>query len=64
MTEAHKFTPRTKHIALKYHHVRSHNDLGKIKIIYKPSEEQIADILTKPVNDPQFHVLIYLFIFV
>ena len=60
MTEAHKFTPRTKHIALKYHHFRSHTDSGKIKIIYKPSEEQIADILTKPVNDPQFYVLRYL----
>ena len=60
MMEAHKFTPRTKHIAMKYHHFRSHVDLGKIKIIYKPSEKQIADILTKPVNDPQFYVLRYL----
>ena len=60
MTEAHKFTPRTKHIALKYHHFRYHVDSGKIKIIYKPSEKQIADILTKPVNDPQFYVLRYL----
>ena len=59
MTEAPKFTPINKQIALKYHHFRSHVDSGKIKIIYKHSEEQIADILTKPVNDPQFYVLIY-----
>ena len=57
MAEDHNFTPSTKHIALKYHNFRSHVDSGKIKIIYKPSEEQIADILTKPVNDPQFYVL-------
>ena len=52
MTEARNFTPRTKNIALNYHHFRTHVDSEKIKIIYKPSEEQIADILTKPVNDP------------
>ena len=60
MTEAHKLTPRTKLIALKYHHLWSHVDSVKIKIIYKPLEEKIAEILSKPVNDPQFYVLRYL----
>ena len=60
MTEAHKFTSRTKNIALKYDHLRSHVDSGKIKIIYKPSKEQIVEILTKLVNDPQFYVVRYL----
>lgn len=36
---------RSKHIDVKYHYIRE----GKINIIYCPSENMTADILTKPV---------------
>jgi len=54
-----KFTPRTKHIAIKYHHFRKHvktasNPAGFIEIVYCPTTEQIADIFTKPVSDALF----------
>ena len=54
-----RFTPRTKHIAIKYHHFRKHvrtpsNPSGFIDIIYCPTSEQIADIFTKPTNDDIF----------
>ena len=54
-----KFTPRTKHIAIKYHHFRKHvrshsNPDGFIDICYCPTQEQIADIFTKPTSDDIF----------
>ena len=52
-----KFTPRTKHIALKYHYFRLfvHNKTVVIKPI--DTREQIADILTKPLDEKQFEYL-------
>ena len=41
-----KFSPRTKHIALKYHHFKSHVKSGRVAIKYKPTDEQLADLLT------------------
>jgi hypothetical protein len=57
MAESTKFTPRTKHIALKYHHFKQFLDTGRINIRYVNTHEQIADILTKPLNDPAFFAL-------
>ena len=55
----HKFTPRTKHISLKYHWFRSFtkgpNKLLNIK--YINTREQTADILTKPLDEPLFTYL-------
>ena len=56
MAESQRFTPRTKHISLKYHWFRSHisgpNKLLNIK--YVNTKEQIADIFTKPLDEPSF----------
>ena len=57
MASAKKFAPRTKHIALKYHHFRSAMNEGKIKIFHVNTNEQIADIFTKPLKIDQFHYL-------
>ena len=62
MTNNPKFTPRTKHIAIKYHHFRKHvksqsNPDGFIEIEYCSTEEQLADIFTKPVRDDIFFKL-------
>ena len=62
MTNNPKFTPRTKHIAIKYHHfwkhVKTHsNPDGFIEIEYCQTEEQTADIFTKPVRDDIFFKL-------
>ena len=46
MAKSDKFTPRTKHIALKYHHFCSHVKNGHIEISYCPTEDQKADLLT------------------
>ena len=41
---------RSKHIDVKYHFIRTTLSEGKIDIVYCPSEEMVADILTKPVS--------------
>ena len=45
-----KTSPRTKHIALKYHHFRSFVG-NTISIHYIETTEQVADIFTKALND-------------
>jgi hypothetical protein len=37
---------RTKHIAIRYHFLRDHQQKGDIKIAYVSTKEQLADILT------------------
>ena len=47
-------TPRTKHIALKYHHFRSFVKSGQIEIFSIGTTEQTADIFTKPLSGDLF----------
>jgi len=49
-----KFTPRTKHIAIKYHHFRSFVQDETITIHSIGTKEQLADILTKPLAESSF----------
>ena len=53
MAVAPKFTPRTKHIALKYHHFKAHVG-NRIDISYISTDLQKADIFTKPLPDDAF----------
>jgi hypothetical protein len=52
-----KFSPRTKHIAIKYHHFREHVDKGIISIHAIDTKEQTADIFTKPIDHSLFEHL-------
>lgn len=38
---------RSKHIAIKYHHVRDMFNKGEIKVVYIPTDDMFSDILTK-----------------
>jgi hypothetical protein len=49
-----KLRPRTKHINVCYHHFREHVRLGLITIHPVSTEDQIADILTKPLAQNAF----------
>ena len=56
MAKNRKFSPRTKHIAIKYHHFRRH--VNKIVFINSfDTTEQITDALTKPLEENQFRYL-------
>jgi hypothetical protein len=62
MAESLKFTPCTKHIAIKYHLFCSRvqisfNKTGNIKLKYILTKQQLADIFTKPVDDDSFFKL-------
>jgi hypothetical protein len=62
MTNNQKFTPRTNHIAIKYHHLCKHvktyaNPDGFIEIEYCSTDILVADIFTKPVRDDIFFKL-------
>ena len=46
---------RTKHIDVKYHLVRDACDAGKVRVVYVRSEDQHADLLTKPLDVKRFH---------
>lgn len=41
---------RTKHIDTKYHYIRQAVENGEVSLHYVPSEYNLADILTKPLN--------------
>ena len=56
LATAPKLRPRTKHINIKYHHFRSM--IGKDVTIEKvDTEDQLADIGTKPLAEKTFELL-------
>ena len=62
LANAPKIRPRTKHIAIKYHHFRSHvktpsNPNGTVTIKYINTRDQQADILTKDLPQAAFEHL-------
>lgn len=44
----------SKHIDVKYHHIREKVNQGLIKLLYLQSNEQKADMMTKPLTSVQF----------
>jgi hypothetical protein len=45
---------RTKHIDVRYHFLRDNVEKGNIDLIHVPIEKQLADILTKPLEQATF----------
>jgi hypothetical protein len=45
-------TEKTKHIGLKWHFLIDHVEQGTIKLRYLPTDQMVADILTKPLLGP------------
>ena len=52
-----KMTPRTKHIAIKYHHFRQAVNNGILMIERVETKEQLADIFTKATTTQTFEYL-------
>ena len=48
---------RTKHIAIRYHFLRDHQQRGDIEIAYINTKEQLVDIFTKPLDEKTFSKL-------
>ncbi|WVZ17419.1 hypothetical protein V8G54_010401 [Vigna mungo] len=52
------FHSRMKHIALAYHFVRENVQKGKFRVSFVSTDDQLADILTKPLLHPRFDSLL------
>ncbi|GJX74206.1 retrovirus-related pol polyprotein from transposon TNT 1-94 [Tanacetum coccineum] len=49
---------RTKHIDIRYHFIRDYILKGDIELYFIPTQYQLADIFTKPLDEPNFKRLI------
>ena len=52
-----QFHGRTKHISIKYHFIREQVDKKAVELKYCPTEEMVADMLTKGLAKEQFQKL-------
>jgi hypothetical protein len=50
MANVHKLRPRTKHLAVSWHHFRHHVTNGDITVLPIGTNDQLADCLTKSVD--------------
>lgn len=49
-----EFHKRTKHIDVQFHFIREKQEDGTIDVQYIPTDQQLADIFTKPLHGPLF----------
>ena len=54
MTENHVFHDRSKYIEIHYHYIYDMVQRGAIKLQYVSTDEQVADVLTKPLSRVKF----------
>ena len=54
MSENLVFHDKSKHIKIKYHYIRDMVQRGEVKLQYVAMEEQIVDVLTKPLARVKF----------
>jgi hypothetical protein len=45
---------RTKHIDIRHHFLRDHQQKGDIEVFYVSTKNQLADIFTKPLDESTF----------
>ncbi|KAJ9553111.1 hypothetical protein OSB04_017156 [Centaurea solstitialis] len=49
---------KTKHIEIRYHFIRDHVINGDVELHFIPTEYQLADLFTKPLDEKRFNQLI------
>ena len=54
LTKSSMFHDKSKHIEIKYHYIQDMVQRRSIKLQYVPTEEQLSDVLTKPLSCVKF----------
>ena len=54
MTENTVFHERSKHIEIRYHYICDMVQRGALKLQYVSTDEQVVDVLTKPLSRVKF----------
>jgi hypothetical protein len=54
MTKNHVFHDKLKHIEIRYHYICDMVQRGAIKLQYVSMDEQVVDVLTKPLSHVKF----------
>jgi hypothetical protein len=54
MTENHVFHDKSKHIEICYHYICDMVQRGVLKLQYVSMDEQVVDVLTKPLSPVKF----------
>ena len=49
-----RFHQRTKHVDIRFHFIREHQEAKEIEVAYIPTDNQLADPFTKPLPNPRF----------
>lgn len=49
---------RSKHIDIRYHFIRDHVSKGDVELHFIPTDLQLADLFTKPLDEARFKFLI------
>ena len=49
---------RSKHIEIKHHFIRDHVQKGDLELIFIDTENQLADIFTKPLQEDRFKFIL------
>uniref|UniRef100_A0AAV1UIR5 Uncharacterized protein n=1 Tax=Peronospora matthiolae TaxID=2874970 RepID=A0AAV1UIR5_9STRA len=57
LAENPEFHKRTKHIDIRYHFVREKVEKNQVVLQYCPTQDMLADIMTKAIAAPQFTIL-------
>ena len=53
LTKDHQYHPRTKHIDIRFHFIHWIIQDGSLHLIYCPTEDMLADTLTKALLSPK-----------
>ncbi len=53
LSKDHQYHARTKHIDIRFHFVHWVVEEGKISLVYCPTNEMVADIMTKALPSPK-----------
>jgi hypothetical protein len=53
LTKDHQYHARTKHIDIRFHFIRWIVENGSLRLVYSPTNEMVADTLTKALPSPK-----------